>query len=199
MRVLVTGATGFVGKIVVKQLLAAGDEVVVLTRNIAKAAITLGSQCQYVQWSDTNTPPAAGAFDGVEGIINLMGEGIADKRWDEQRKQEIYNSRIIGTRNLLETVKNLSKKPKVIVSTSAVGVYGDRGAEDLNEFSKLGDDFLANVCKDWEKEAAKADELGLRVVIMRVGVVLGRGGALAKMLPIFKLGAGGPVGSGLSL
>ena len=197
MKVLVTGATGFVGKRVVKQLLDGGDEVVVLTRNLAKAALTLGSNCKYYQWLDTLANPPAEAFNGVDGIINLMGEGIADKRWDEDQKKKIYDSRIISTGKLIETIKGLPSKPKVMVSTSAVGVYGNRNEEEITEESTLGNDFLAGVCKDWEAEANKAAALGIRVAIIRTGVVLGRGGgALKKMLPIFKLGAGGPVGNG---
>lgn len=196
MKVVVTGATGFVGQVVVQQLLAAGDEVIVLTRNVAKAAITLGSSCRYYQWEDDDTLPPLEALEGADGIINLMGETIS-KRWDEQQKKKIYNSRINGTRKLVEAIEKLKVKPKVLVSTSAVGIYGNRGPEEINESSSLADDFLAKVCKDWENEANKAKNYGLRVVMLRLGIVLGRkGGALPKMLPIFKLGLGGPLGSG---
>ena len=115
MRVLVTGATGFVGKRVVSQLLEAGDEVVVLTRNIAKAALTLGSKCHYFQWLDSGVVPPEEAFVGVDGIINLMGEGIADKRWDEAQKKKLYSSRVTSSAKLLEAVRNLPVKPKVLV------------------------------------------------------------------------------------
>ena len=196
MKVVVTGATGFVGQEVVKQLLIAGDEVIVLTRNVAKAAITLGSSCRYYQWEDGEALPPSEALEGVDGIINLMGETIS-KRWDEPQKKKIYNSRINGTRKLVEAIEKLKVKPKVFVSTSAVGIYGNRGPEEINESSSLADDFLAKVCKDWENEANKAKNYGVRVVMIRLGIVLGRkGGALAKMLPIFKLGLGGPLGSG---
>jgi uncharacterized protein len=196
MKVVVTGATGFVGQVLVRQLLDGGHEVVVLTRNIARAALSLGSKCQYFQWTDIETLPPVEAFEGVDGVVNLMGETIS-KRWDEEQKKKIVSSRINATRRLIEAIEKTNLKPKVFVSTSAVGVYGNRGAEELNESSELADDFLANVCKDWENEANKARNLGLRVAIIRVGVVLGRGGgALQKMLPIFKLGGGGPVGSG---
>lgn len=197
MKVLVTGATGFIGKRVVKQLLNAGDEVVVLTRNVAKGAIRLGSQCEYYQWHDQHSVPPLEAFKGVNGVINLMGEGIADKRWDEEQKKRIYDSRIISTRNLVEGMKASKSSPKILVSASAVGIYGNRKDEDITESSPVADDFLAQVCKDWEAEAFKASEAGIRVTVIRTGVVLGRGGgALKKMLPIFKLGVGGPVGNG---
>ncbi len=197
MRVLVTGATGFIGKVIVRQLLEEGTEVVVLTRNIAKAAIILGSRCEYVQWSDTNTTPPLEAFDRVDGVINLMGEGISNKRWSEEQKKIIYNSRIDGTARLVEALSQLKNKPEVFVSTSAIGIYGNKGEEDVTESSTVANDFLAHVCKDWEFEANKAQNFGYRVVIIRTGIVLGRGGgALSKMLPIFKKGLGGYLGSG---
>jgi uncharacterized protein (TIGR01777 family) len=198
MRVLVTGATGFVGKIIVRQLLSEGDEVVVLTRNIAKAAIILGSQCHYVQWSDTNSTPPLEAFKGVDGVINLMGENISGRRWDEEQKKAIYNSRIDGTARLVDALSQLEgERPKALVSASAIGIYGDKGEEDVTESTSVANDFLAHVCKDWEREALKAEKFGYRVAIIRTGIVLGRGGgALSKMLPIFKRGLGGPLGSG---
>lgn len=197
MKVLVTGATGFVGREVVKQLLANGDEVIVLTRNVAKAALKMGSQCRYFQWQDTSLLPPLEAFEGAEGVINLMGEGIADKRWDEEQKKRIYESRITSTANLVEAMEGLKIKPSVLVSASAVGIYGNRDNEDITEASSIADDFLANVCNDWEREASRALELDVRVVTIRTGVVLGRGGgALKKMLPPFKLGIGGKLGTG---
>lgn len=196
MKVVVTGATGFVGKVIVKKLLEAGDEVIVLTRNVAKAAIVLGSSCKYFQWENTNELPPKEAFEGADGVINLMGETISE-RWTDERKKSIYDSRIIGTRNLVAGISAGSNKPKVLVSTSAIGIYGDRGSEEINESSTLANDFLGKLCQEWEGEANKASEAGLRVVTIRVGIVLGKGGgALAKMLPIFKLGGGGPLGSG---
>jgi uncharacterized protein (TIGR01777 family) len=197
MKVLVTGASGFVGRVIVGQLLEKGDEVVVLTSNIAKAALTLGSKCHYYQWVDTNILPPQEAFEGVDAVINLMGENIAAKRWTEDQKKKIYNSRIDGTSRLVEAISKMTKKPSVFVSTSAVGIYGNRGGEEITEESSIASDFLAHVCKDWEAAANKAKAYGMRVSIVRTGVVLGRGGgALGKMLLPFKLGAGGPLGFG---
>ena len=197
MKVLVTGASGFVGRRVVAQLLQKNIEVVVLTRNLPKAVIILGSDCQYVQWMDMTTPPPAEAFDGVDAVINLMGENIGGKKWDESQKKKIYDSRINSTRLLVDAIKALPKKPRALINASAVGIYGNRGDETLDENATSGSDFLAGVCKDWEAEANKARDMKIRVVLMRTGVVLGKGGgALTKMLPIFKLGLGGRLGSG---
>ncbi|MES2526796.1 MAG: TIGR01777 family oxidoreductase [Bdellovibrionota bacterium] len=197
MKVLVTGASGFVGRRVVSQLLQKKIEVVVLTRNLAKAVIVLGSECQYVQWMDMTTPPPAEAFDNVDAVINLMGENIGGKKWDEAQKKKIYDSRINSTRALVDAMKALPKKPKALINASAVGIYGNRGDETLDENATSGSDYLAGVCKDWEAEAIKARDMKIRVVLMRTGVVLGKGGgALTKMLPIFKLGLGGRLGTG---
>ncbi|MBY0518201.1 MAG: TIGR01777 family oxidoreductase [Bacteriovoracaceae bacterium] len=198
MKVLVTGATGFVGRVIVRQLLEAGDEVNVLTRHIPGAALTLGGQCHFFQWTDVSKAPPAEAFQGVDAVINLMGEGIAEKRWDEEQKKKIRYSRIEGTRSLVNAVKALGMNaPRTFVSTSAIGIYGPRGDEEITEEEKTAQDFLATVCKDWELEAKNVESSAVRLVILRVGVVLGRGGgALKKMIPIFKLGGGGPVGSG---
>lgn len=197
MKVLVTGASGFVGRRVVAQLLAKKHEIVVLTRTLAKAAIVLGSECKYVQWIDQSELPPEAAFAGVDVVINLMGENIGGKKWDEAQKKKIYDSRITSTKLLVDGMSSLTKKPAVFVSASAIGIYGNRGDEAIDENSTQGNDFLAGVCRDWEVEANRALNLKMRVVLLRTGVVLGKGGgALQKMLSIFKLGLGGPLGSG---
>ncbi len=197
MKVLVTGASGFVGRRLVAQLLQKKIEVVVLTRNLPKAVIILGSECKYVQWMDMSVQPSPDVFNGVDVVVNLMGENIGGKKWDEAQKKKIYDSRINTTRLLVDAIRALPKKPRALINASAVGIYGNRGDETIDENATSGNDFLAGVCKDWETEANKALDLKMRVVLMRTGVVLGKGGgALTKMLPIFKLGLGGRLGTG---
>ena len=144
MKVLVTGASGFVGRRVVAQLLQKKHHVVVLTRSIAKAAVACGSECQYVQWGDMTTSPPAEAFEGVDAVINLMGENIGEKKWDEAQKKKIYDSRINGTRGLIDGMRGLAKKPRVLVNASAIGIYGVRGDELIDENASTGSDFLAD-------------------------------------------------------
>lgn len=199
MKVLVTGATGFVGQVVVRQLLDGGHDVVVLTRHVPKAAMRLGARCEYHQWVNVHeTLPPLEAFQGVDAIINLMGESIGQGQWSDQRKKLLSDSRVLATRQLVAALRALGPAaPKTLVSTSAVGLYGPHENEELTEQSPGADDFLGRLCQDWEQEALAAAELGTRVAIIRVGLVLGRGGgALAKMLTPFKLGVGGPLGTG---
>lgn len=194
MKVVIAGATGFLGQVIVKQLLNSGDEVVVLTRNVAKAALTLGRSCQFYQWDNYESLPPLEAFANADGVINLLGEKIS-KKWDEEYKKKLFDSRIISTRNILASIEAAKVKPKVYVSASAIGIYGDRGNEEISESSETkSDSFLAKLCLDWEAEANKAKS---RVVTVRTGIVIGRnGGALDKMLPVFKMGLGGKLGTG---
>ena len=194
MKVLVTGATGFIGRALVAALRARGDEVRALARDPAKARGGLGVDA--FAWDSKTTVPAD-AMRGVDAVVHLAGEGIADKRWSAKRKAELRDSRIEGTRRVVEAIAAADPRPKVLVSGSAIGFYGDVPEGDLTESGAAGKDFLARLCVDWEKEALAAEKHGVRVVLLRSGVVLGKGGgALAKMLLPFKLGAGGPIGSG---
>jgi len=194
MRALVTGATGFVGR----RLLAKLQQPAILSRDAAKAEQTLKPfGVKAFAWEPQSGPPPAAAFEGIDTVFHLAGDPVAEGRWTAAKKARIKDSRVIGTRNLVAGLRNLSAKPRVLVSASAVGIYSSRGDELLDETSAPASDFLADVCIGWEREASAARELGIRVVPIRIGVVLGeKGGALAKMLPPFRFGLGSPLGSG---
>jgi uncharacterized protein (TIGR01777 family) len=172
------------------------DEPVVLTRNPDRAKAKLGDVSTY-PWDPQKAPPPRESLEGVEAVFHLAGESIGEGRWTEAKKQRIRNSRIIGTRHLVEALATMIHDPPVLVSGSAIGFYGSRGDQILDETTTAGDDFLADVCKEWEDEARKAEDTGVRTVFSRTGIVLETGGgALAKMLPLFRLGLGGRLGSG---
>ncbi len=193
MRALVTGATGFIGR----RLLSRLDRPVVLSRDPERARIALGTDIEVVGWDLVSEPAPARAFRGVDAVFHLAGEPVAEGRWNAAKKDRIRESRVTGTRHLVDALASLAERPGTLVSASAVGFYGDRGDEALDESSAPGNDFLAAVCQQWEAEAQRAASLGIRVVMARTGIVLdASGGALAKMLPPFKLGLGGPLGSG---
>jgi uncharacterized protein len=194
MRALVTGATGFIGQ----HLLARLDRPIVLSRNAARARLSLGRfNVTALDWDPVAGPPPREAFDGVDAVFHLAGDPIAEGRWTSEKKRRIRESRVVGTRNMVEGLAKLTTRPPVLVSASAVGFYGSRGDEVLDERAAPGSDFLAEVCQAWEKESQAATELGIRVVNIRTGVALGsEGGALKKMLLPFRLGLGGPLGDG---
>ncbi len=193
MRTLVTGATGFVGR----RLLSRLERPVVLSRDVEKAQKLLAKfSPEVIRWDPLAGPPPKEAFDGVDSVIHLAGDSVADGRWSAAKKQRILESRTIGTGNLCRAIAELPNKPAVLVSASAVGYYGSRGDEVLTESSSPGNDFLADVCVQWEQACQPAVAAGVRVVHPRIGLVLGPGGALEKMLPPFKLGIGGRLGSG---
>jgi uncharacterized protein (TIGR01777 family) len=196
--VAVTGATGTIGRAVVRALLDRGDDVIALSRDPERAVSVLGDQVEAFAWADPKTEPApAEALREAEAVIHLLGEPVS-QRWSDQAKREIRDSRVLGTRNLVETLNKTGARLQTLVSQSASGWYGAHGDEPLDESAPAGDDFLAGVVRDWEAEARKADDDGgMRVVLARTGVVLSReGGALEKMLPFFKMGVGGPVAGG---
>jgi uncharacterized protein (TIGR01777 family) len=189
MKVAVAGANGLIGSNLVRALRARGDEVVPLVRNPRNPG--------EVRWD----PQAGGewtrALDGADGVVNLAGANVGGKRWSEDYKKEIRESRLQATRALVEAMRAATRRPRVFVSASAVGFYGGRGDEEVTESTPSGIDFLAEVCKAWEDEAARAEQLGVRTVLLRTGVVLDRNdGALKKMVPPFKAFVGGPIGSG---
>ena len=194
MKTLVTGGTGMVGPRLLRML----DQPVILSRNPERAREKVGHLAgRIIRWDPMAGPPPAEALAGVEAVFHLAGESVAEGRWTAAQKARIRDSRVVGTRNLVQGIAQVSDRPRVLVSASAVGYYGDRGEEELTESASPGRDFLADVCVAWEKEALAAEKLGVRVVTERTGIVLGAGGgALAKMLTPFKLGAGGPLGNG---
>lgn len=192
MRVLVTGATGFIGKALVARLLADGHAIIAVSRDPARAKATLGGAVEAI-----SLDALAGVVRGVDGVINLAGEPVFPHRWTDARKASIVDSRVGLTRRVVEAMGPAGGGPKVLVSASAIGYYGDRDEADLDESSGPGRDFLAELCIAWEREALKAEARGTRVAVIRVGIVLGMGGgALEQMLPPFRMGLGGVVGSG---
>jgi uncharacterized protein (TIGR01777 family) len=196
MRVTVTGATGLMGSALVRALRARGDEVTALTRDAGKARERLGGDVEAVAWDPQATAAPAEALAGRDGVVHLAGENLA-QRWSEDAKRRIRDSRERGTRALVEGIRAADPRPRVLVSTSAIGYYGDGGDRLLDEDAPPANDFLGQVCVAWEREAEAAAELGLRVTRVRNAVVLDKhGGALSKMLPPFRLGVGGPVAGG---
>lgn len=196
MRILITGATGFIGSRLCQMLASSGHEPIALSRRPSDAQSRLSALTDAYAWSPLDGPPPLEAFEDAGAVVHLAGESVSG-RWTPEKKRAIRESRVRGTRHLVDALEQLDTKPSVLVSASAIGIYGDRGDEALTEDAELGSDFLAQVCVDWETEAQRAEELGIRVVNPRIGIVLGPGGgALGAMLLPFKLGVGGPMGSG---
>jgi len=194
MRVTLTGATGRIGRRLVAALQERGDEITVLSRDAARARSALGVEAH--AWQPQSEPAPAAALAGRDGVLHLASEDVA-QRWTEAAKRRLLDSRELGTRNLVAGLRAAEPRPGALVSASAVGYYGPRGDEPVREDAAPGDDLLARVCVAWEREAAAAEELGMRVVRVRTGIVLDKhSGALVKMLPFFRLGIGGPVAGG---
>ena len=196
MKVAITGATGLIGRRLVPELLARGEQVTVLSRHPERAGQALGPAVEAVAWDALGGPAPAAALAGSDAVVHLAGEPIA-QRWSEQAKRRIHSSRVDGTRNLVTGIEAAEPRPRVLISASGSGYYGPHGDEVVDESTAPGDDFVAEVVKAWEREAMRAADLGLRVACLRMGVVLATGGgAVAKMLTPFRLGVGGPVAGG---
>ena len=195
MRVTVTGATGLIGRRLAAELTDRGDEMTVLSRDPDGARRALPG-VQAAAWDPEGGPAPAEALAGRDAVVHLAGENVA-QRWSDEARRRIRDSRVRGTRHLVEGLRAADPRPAALISSSAVGLYGPHGDEEVDESTPPAGDFLGSVCQAWEQEARAAEELGLRVVELRTGVVMDKsGGALAKMLPPFKLGAGGPVAGG---
>lgn len=193
MEIAITGASGFVGRRLMKALSGGQHNLRVLSRH---AGTNLPPGVKLYVWDALKGPPPAESLDGADAVINLAGEPIA-QRWNDEVKQKIRDTRVAGTRNLVQTLSTLTRRPAVLICSSAIGYYGSRGNEILTETSAPGTGFMAEVCVGWEQAADAAVAVGVRVVKIRTGVVLGaNGGALAKMLPPFKAGMGGKLGHG---
>jgi uncharacterized protein len=204
MRILITGATGVIGRALCDRLTGENHEVRVLSRRGGSAgnSVSLSEKESLSgrgvwRWDPERELPPSEALEGVEAVVHLAGEPVASGRWTPELKRRIRDSRIIGTHNLVEGLCRLNKPPAVLVGASAVGYFGDRGDEQLDESAPAGQGYLSEVCQDWEAEYRRAESAGIRVAMVRIGVVLSRqGGALEKMLLPFRLGLGGRLGSG---
>ncbi|HUF42777.1 MAG TPA: TIGR01777 family oxidoreductase [Verrucomicrobiae bacterium] len=195
MKLVMTGATGLIGSVLADRLWNQNHSLVLLSRR-PPAEVNVAKK-EWFGWQPGVGGLWENSVDGADGIINLAGEPIAANRWTHAQKEKLRRSRIDGTRSLVEAVAKAKIRPKFLINASAVGYYGPRGDGVLNEGSKPGTGFLADLCVEWEEEASKAEALGVRVVLVRTGIVLAKGkGALAKMVPPFKMFVGGPLGSG---
>jgi hypothetical protein len=189
MKIIISGASGLIGKQLVEQLQQHGHDVVRLVRRAASTG--------EIMWDPKAGVLSASALEGADAVIHLSGAGIGDKRWTSSYKREILESRTITTNLIATTIANMNRKPSVFLSGSAIGIYGPRGDEQLTEVSTDGTSFLADVCKQWEDAAKPASDAGIRTVLLRTGIVLTtKGGALKKQLPLFQLGLGGKFGNG---
>ncbi len=197
LRVAVSGATGYIGRRLVRALIARGTEVTAFTRDPGRARRALPAEVRVYTWNPTEGPPPAGALEGLDAVVSLAGETIGTPRWTESQKRRIRESRIVGTRNLVDGIAAAAARPKVLVSGSGIDYYGDAGDERLDESSPPGKGFLARVVVDWEAEADRATSLGVRVALIRTSLVFGpNGGILQTLLPPFRLGLGTVIGTG---
>jgi hypothetical protein len=190
MKILITGASGLVGTALQKSFAEKGHKMLLASRSEPKDA-------HDIQWTVEDGFAEPERLEGLDAVVHLAGESISGLRWTDEKKKAIRDSRVLGTRNVVEALSKLKKKPKVLIASSALGYYGERGDAEMTESDSPGDNFLAEVAKDWEAESRRAEDAGIRTVLLRTGIVLSKdGGALGTMLLPFKMGVGGVVGSG---
>lgn len=195
MKILFFGGTGFIGRNMTKELLVNGHQVFIVTRNRQKVSNAL-DKVQIIDWDNKSTLSSLIGLQDIDAVINLAGESLANRRWSDSVKKEILDSRINTTQAIVTAINNRTIQPKVLINASAVGYYGPRQDEEISETGTAGQDFLAQVCQEWENEAYKVRSDFVRVVTMRIGVVLGREGALDRMKIPFKFYIGGALGTG---
>lgn len=196
-RIIVTGATGLIGRKLVSTLIQRGDELIIFSRDIAKAKTIIPNANEYVEWDYTKPELWKSKLENSYAIVHLAGTNLFAKRWNDSFKNEILKSRQMSTENLVDAIKSCSNKPRVFISASGVGYYGNCGDTILDEASSAGNDFLAEVCRVWEGESKRVEDAGIRSVQIRTGLVLStEDGALKQMIPPFKFFIGGPLGDG---
>jgi uncharacterized protein (TIGR01777 family) len=196
-KIVITGATGLIGKKISETLINRGDELIIFTRSPEKAKQIIPGAKEYVKWNYNNPHEWKEKINGVDSVIHLAGENVMGKRWTDKYKNKILESRIVSTKNLVEVISHSKQKPESFISASAVGFYPYSETEEFTEDSKPGNHFLSNVTKQWEDETAVVEKYGVRCVNIRTGIVLDKNeGALAKMILPFKLFIGGPLGNG---
>lgn len=196
MKVLIFGGTGFVGRNLTEDLLSKGYQVYVVTRNRLEVPKVLGEKVQIIEWDNKGSLSFVSKLEEIDAIVNLAGESIGNRRWSSGVKQEILESRIKTTRAIVTAINEGIIRPKVLISASAVGYYGPHKDEEIIEGQDAGQDFLAEVCRAWENEAYRVKRAKTRVITLRIGVVLGKEGALSRMVTPFRLFFGGPLGTG---
>jgi len=190
MKILITGASGLLGKALQKSFAEKGYEMLLASRQEPKDA-------GHVKWSVEDGFADPEKLEGLDVVVHLAGENVSGLRWTDEKKKAIRESRVLGTRNVVDAISKLKNKPKTFIASSAIGFYGERGDEECTESSAAGDGFLPSVSREWEAESRRAEDAGIRTVLLRTGIVLSKdGGALATMLTPFKMGVGGVVGSG---
>lgn len=192
MNLSIFGGSGFIGRKLSEHFIGQGDTVTVYTRNPRRMGKNLSGKFYHFRWDS----PELSMMENTDVVINLSGASIAEKRWTQKRKDELWQSRMITTRKIVAWIEKLQSRPKLMINASAVGYYGNPVNEAVDESFPSGSGFLAELCQSWEKEAMQAERLGVRTVTLRLGVVLGNGGALKKMLPAFRWFAGAVIGSG---